>query len=94
MLAALPHIDGPSVREQAQFISSRLDVCLNENLVSNDAYLDSGVIQGALDMIANHTDMGISQDEIRSLISQQIYRAEKLESKYPGLDRIIEQGRK
>ena len=94
MLAALPHIDGPSVREQAQFISSRLDVCLNNNLVSNDAYLDSGVIQGALDMIANHTDMGISQDEIRSLISQQIYRAEKLESKYPGLDRIIEQGRK
>ena len=94
MLAALPHIDGTSVREQAQFISSRLDVCLNKNLVSNDAYLDSGVIQGALDMIANHTDMGISQDEIRSLISQQIYRAEKLESKYPGLDRIIEQGRK
>ena len=94
MLAALPHIDGPSVREQAQFISSRLDVCLNKNLVSNDDYLDSGVIQGALDMIANHTDMGISQAEIRSLISQQIYRAEKLESKYPGLDRIIEQGRK
>ena len=94
MLAALPHMDGPSVRGQAQFISSRLDVCLNKNLVSNDAYLDSGVIQGALDMIANHTDMGISQAEIRSLISQQIYRAEKLESKYPGLDRIIEQGRK
>ena len=94
MLAELPHIDGPSVREQAQFISCRLDVCLNKNLVSNDAYLDSGVIQGALNMIANHTDMGISQDEIRSLISQQIYRAEKLESKYPGLDRIIEQGRK
>ena len=94
MLAALPHIDGPSVREQAQFISSRLDICLNKNLVSNDAYLDSGVIQGALNMIANHTDMGISQDEIRSLISQQIYRAGKLESKYPGLDRIIEQGRK
>lgn len=94
MLAALPHIDGPSVREQAQFISYRLDFCLNKNLVSNDAYLDSGVIQGALNMIANQTDMGISQDEIRSLISQQIYRAEKLESKYPGLDRIIEQGRK
>ena len=94
MLAALPHIDGPSVREQAQFISSRLDVCLNKNLVSNDAYLDSGVIQGALDMIANHTDMGISQAEIRSLISQQIHRAEKLESKYPGLDRIIAQATK
>ena len=93
MLAALPHIDGPSVRAQARFIRSRLEVCLNKNLVSNDAFLDSGVIEGALDMIANHTEMGVSQDEIRSLISQQIYRAEKLESKYPGLDRIIEQGR-
>jgi hypothetical protein len=55
--------------------------------------LDAGAIQGALEMIANHIDMGVAQTEIHDLLVQQISRANRLEEKHPGLDNEIEKGR-
>ena len=64
-----------------------------QSKISNDAYLDAGAIQGALEMIANHIDMGVAQTEIHDLLVQQISRANRLEEKHPGLDYEIEKGR-
>lgn len=89
-LAAQSHVDGPRVRDEADFIASRLEKCRLDKTISNDAFLDAGAIQGALEMIANHVEMGVSQSEIQELISQQIKRAERIEEKHPGLDAIIE----
>ena len=52
-LMALAHVDGPSVRNEAQFIADRLDVLRQTGQISNDAYLDAGAIQGAFNMIGN-----------------------------------------
>jgi len=92
-LIELPRMNGPAVRDESEFVSSRLEQCRHDGIISNDAFLDAGVIQGALGMIANHIDMGVPKKEVRELIRQQIDRAERLEEKHPGLDNAVESGR-
>ena len=92
-LIAQPHLDAPRVRDEFEFITNRLEQCLHDGNISNEAFLDAGAIQGALKMIANHIDMGVSQMEISELIREQFSRAEGLEEKHPGLDNAVEEGR-
>ena len=92
-LIAQPHVDGPKLRAETEFISTRLEICRLSEEISNDAYLDAGIIQGALEMVANHVEMGVPQTEIHDLLVQQLSRADKLEEKHPGLDSAIEKGR-
>ena len=92
-LIAQPHLDAPMVRDEFEFITNRLEQCLHDGNISNEAFLDAGAIQGALKMIANHIDMGVSQMEISELIREQFSRAERLEEKHPGLDNAVEEGR-
>jgi hypothetical protein len=92
-LLAQPMLTGPMAHDEYTFIAARLEQCRHDNIISNDAYLDAGVIQGALGMIANHIDMGVPQKEIHLLLRQQIDRAERLEQKHPGLDNAVESGR-
>ena len=92
-LIAQPHLDAPLVRNEFEFITNRLEQCLQDGDISNQAFLDAGVIQGALEMIANHIDMGVSQKEVSELIREQFSRAERLEEKHPGLDNAVEEGR-
>ncbi len=92
-LIALPRIDSPSVRNESEFILGRLEQCRQEGSISNDAFLDAGVIQGGLDMIANHIDMGVPQSEIQELLRGQLSRAERLNQKHPNLDKAVEAGR-
>lgn len=92
-LIAQPHVDGPRVKSEAEYISGRLEVCRINGEISNDAFLDAGAIQGALEMIVNHIEMGVSQREIHDLLVQQVTRANRLEEKHPGLDNVIEKGR-
>tara|TARA_B100001113_G_C21079520_1_gene609249 strand:+ start:120 stop:419 length:300 start_codon:yes stop_codon:yes gene_type:complete len=89
-LAAQSHVDGPRVRGEADFIASRLEKSRLEKTISNDAFLDAVAIQGALEIIAKHIEVDVSQSEIQELISQQIDRAERIEEKNPGLNTIIE----
>jgi|TARA_B110000914_G_scaffold137295_1_gene120085 hypothetical protein len=86
-------MNGPAVRDESEYVTSRLEQCRHDKIISNDAFLDAGVIQGALEMIANHIDMGVSLEEVQDLIRQQIGRAERLEEKHPGLDNAVESGR-
>jgi hypothetical protein len=92
-LIALPHVDGPRVRREAEFVSSQLDKLRINGVISNDAFLDAGAIQGAFDMIGNLVEMGISQKEIHQQLRQQLLRACRLEEKHPGLDAAVESGR-
>ena len=87
---ASPHLTATMVREEAEFITSRLETCRIDGSISNDAFLDAGVIQGALEMIANHLDMGVDASEIRDLLNQQLSRAKRLEEKHNGLDYTVE----
>lgn len=89
-LMAAPHLTATMVREEAEFITNRLETCRIDGSISNDAFLDAGVIQGALEMIANHLDMGVDTSEVRDLLNQQLSRAKRLEEKHNGLDSTVE----
>ena len=89
-LIAAPHLTATMVREEGEFITNRLETCRIEDLISNDAFLDAGVIQGALEMIANHLDMGVDTAEVKELLNQQLSRAKRLEEKHNGLDSAVE----
>jgi len=92
-LIALPHAGAPRVRAEPEFVSKQLEICRHDSSISNEAFLDAGAIQGALEMIANHIEMGIPQTEVHNLLLQQIDRAKRLEEKHPGLNNAIEKGR-
>ena len=92
-LIAQPHVDAPRVKSESEFIANRLEICESQSKILNDADVDAEAIQGALEMIANHRDMGVARTEIHDLLVQQISRVNRLEEKHPGLDNEIEKGR-
>ena len=92
-LMALPHIAGPKIREEAEFIASRLEILRAHGKITNDAFLDAGAIQGAFTLIGNLVEMGIPQQEIQQELRSTLARAKRLEEKHPGLDTAIENGR-
>jgi hypothetical protein len=93
ILIALPHIDGPRIRTEVEFLANRLELLRQNRQITNEAYLDAGAIQGAFDMIGNLVEMGVPQQEIFTQIKEQLGRACNLEVKHPGLNKAIETGR-
>ena len=61
--------------------------------ISNEAYLDAGAIQGAIELVANMIDMGVPQAEIQEHLRSTLMRANRIESKHPGLNWAVESGR-
>ena len=92
-LLALPHIDAPRLKSEVHFLSGRLEELRSHRTISNDAYLDAGAIQGAIELIANMIDMGVSQLEIQEQLRSTLQRANRIETKHPGLNMAIESGR-
>jgi hypothetical protein len=92
-LISRAHVDSKSIRDEIDFVTGTLEQARVDGSISNDAFLDAGNIHGALTMIAEHIDLGIAQKEIHEMLQQQIYRAEKVEEKHPGLNRTIESRR-
>ena len=64
-LLALPHIDAPRLKGEVHYLAGRLEQLRMQRTISNEAYLDAGAIQGAIDLVANMIDMGVSQTEIQ-----------------------------
>ena len=89
-LIAQPRLGGQLVRQESEFIANRLDILRHEGTISNDAYLDSGSIQGGLTVIASLIEQNISDDEINSLMATLLSRSEILEKKYPGLSETLD----
>jgi hypothetical protein len=71
-------------------VTGALEQVRADGVISNEAFLHAGNIHGALKMIAEHIDLGVSQTEIHEMLLQQIYRAEKVEDTHPGLNHALE----
>ena len=89
-LISKAHVDSISIRDEINFVTGTLEQVRSDGTISNEAFLDAGNIHGALTMIAEHIDLGISQMEIHDMLQQQIYRAEKVEEKHPGINHALE----
>lgn len=75
---------------EIDFISKSLELMRDAQQISNDAYLDSGSIQGGLTVISSLIKQNISDTEIESLLYTLHTRALVLDKKYPGLNNILE----
>jgi len=92
-LLALPDIDAPSLKGEVHYLAGRLEELRMHRTISNEAYLDAGAIQGAIELVANMIDMGVPQSEIQEHLRSTLHRANRIETKHPGLNWAVESGR-
>ena len=83
-------ITSEMLNQEIEHISKSLELMRDARKISNDAYLDSGSIQGGLTVIAGLIEQNISDDEINSLMATLLSRSEILEEKYPGLSEALD----
>jgi hypothetical protein len=75
------------------YLSGRLEQLRVQRTISNEAYLDAGAVQGAIQLVANMIDMGVNQAEIQDHLRSTLQRANRIETKHPGLNWAVESGR-
>lgn len=90
---ALPHIAGPKIRQESEYLSQQLEILRHNGTITNEAFLDAGAVQGAFELIGTLIEMGVSQKEIHQELRNTLDRAKRLEEKHPGLDFAVESGR-
>ena len=78
------------VNLEVNYISNTLELMRDAHRISNDAYLESGLIQGGLSVISSLLEQGITDLEIHSLLNTLLERTKVLDIKYPDLNGIIE----
>ena len=76
--------------QEIEFISKSLELMRDAQQISNDAYLDSGSIQGGLTVISSLIEQQIPDVEIDSLMQKLYLRSEILEENHPGISEILE----
>ena len=81
------------MKGDGNYLAGRLEELGLQCYISHEAYLDAGAVQGAIEMIANMVDMGVPQIEVQGQLREQLDRAQRLESKHPGLNWAVESGR-
>ena len=92
-IMALPHIAGPRIRKESEYLSQQLETLRYNGTITNEAFLDAGAIQGAFELIGTLVEMGVPQKEILQQLRDTLDRAKRLEEKHPGLDFAVESGR-
>ncbi len=93
LLMALPHVAGPRIRQESEYLSQQLETLRYNGTITNEAFLDAGAVQGAFELIGTLIEMGVSQKEIQQELHNTLERAKRLEEKHPGLDFAVESGR-
>ena len=71
-LMALPHIAGPRIRQESEFLAQQLETLRLNGTISNEAFLDAGAVQGAFELIGTLIEIGVSQKEIQQESSRSI----------------------
>ena len=82
----------PLIREEVEYLLDTLEVLRATNEISNDAFLESGSIQGGLTLILNLLAQGIP-DEANSQLIRLKQRANSIHEKFPELDTKVESRR-
>jgi|TARA_B110000438_G_scaffold24510_2_gene22752 hypothetical protein len=78
------------VNLEVNYVSNTLELMRDARKISNDAYLDSGSIQGGLSVVSSLLEQDIPSEEISLLLDTLFQRAEILNSRYPELNKLIE----
>jgi hypothetical protein len=79
------NLSSASAKKEAETLSEALTDLRTEGAISNDAYLEAGVIQGGLIVLANMISQDCDQRELIHHLSQLITRADNICSAHPDL---------
>ena len=72
------------------FLADSLEMLRITGKISNDAFLDAGMIQGGLSVISNLLSQGLKTKDIKNQLKRLNDKAVVLVDSYPGLDQLIE----
>ncbi|MBT3642233.1 MAG: hypothetical protein HN533_06395 [Euryarchaeota archaeon] len=75
---------------EVNFLKNTLEVLRVTSQISNDAFLDAGIIQGGLSLISNLLEQGVSVEEANLQLSRLKIKSNALMETYPELDDMLE----
>jgi len=78
-----------TTNEVAEDLSLELASLRNSGLISNDAFLEAGVIQGGISVLANMLGTSIDYSEIMLHFTQIRDRAATISTNYPELTDVL-----
>ena len=78
-----------SANELAEELSLHLAALRNAGDISNDAFLEAGVIQGGVSVLATMIDSGCNNEELSSHLDQLSDRGTRICESYPELGHFL-----
>ena len=78
-----------TANEIAEDLSLELALLRNSGLITNDAFLEAGVIQGGISVLANMLGTSVDHSEIMVHFSQIRDRAATISTNYPELTDVL-----
>jgi hypothetical protein len=86
----LETIDLEVLEEEIIFLAKNLEILRITDKISNDAFLDAGMIQGGLTTISNLLSQGLKTQDVKGQLKRLKDKAIVLDDSYPELDQLIE----
>ena len=86
----LETIDLEVLEEEITFLAKNLEILRITDKISNDAFLDAGMIQGGLTTISNLLSQGLTTQDVKGQLKRLKDKAIVLGDSYPELDQLIE----
>ena len=86
----LETIDLEVLEEEITFLAKNLEILRITDKISNDAFLDSGMIQGGLTTISNLLSQGLKTQDVKGQLKRLKDKAIVMGDSYPELDQLIE----
>ena len=78
-------LSSEEAKEASEEMSLSLAALRSAGEISNDAYLDAGVIQGGISVLSNMIDQGCNKEELLAHLNQLRQRADRICLAHPGL---------
>ena len=86
----LETIDLEVLEDEIIFLAKNLEILRITDKISNDAFLDAGMIQGGLTTISNLLSQGLKTQDVKGQLKRLKDKAIVLGDSYPELDQLIE----
>ena len=83
-------LSSEEAKEASEEMSLSLAALRSAGVISNDAYLDAGVIQGGISVLSNMIDQGCNKEELLAHLNQLRQRADRICLAHPELAEYLE----
>ncbi len=89
----LENIKSDVLDNEIIFLADTLEMLRITDEISNDAFLDAGMVQGGLSIISNLLTQGLQPEDVENQIHRLKEKSIALSKIYPNLDQLIEDRR-